>query len=250
MLWNLSQLLPMMLDRVVRMFGFRWIGRLVSLLLLLAIVFPLYALGKTWWTGQSLAKEIKMTSENFQPSDFAREVIVVLGAAQFDGKPGPVLKERLKTAALAYQKNLAPAVITVGDGAPGDRSTEAASGKRWLVSQGIPKSRIIAIDQGRDTYESTRAYSEVMKQRGLESALIVTDPYHCLRATTMAKDRGIVAGCLPTLAGMTDISHSSFRYLMRETGAYLSYITLGRRGIIIGEETIDKWLSESLKEVR
>jgi len=237
-------------DRAVKVFGFRWILRILSFLLLLIIIIPLYAFGKTWWTGQSLAKEIALTASDFQPSDYAREVIVVLGAAQFDGKPGPILKERLKTASLAYQKNLAPAIITVGDGAPGDRTTEAAAGKRWLAKEGIPKSRIIAVNQGRDTYSSTLAYSATMKSRGLASVLIVTDPYHCLRATTMARDQGVVASCLPTLAGSTDISHSSFRYLLREAGAYLTYITLGRRGILIGEETIEKWISESLGEVR
>ena len=250
MQWNSLQSHQMILDLAVKMFGFRWIFKLISFLLLLVVVIPLYALGKTWWTGQSLAKEIALTAPDFQPGDYAREVIVVLGAAQFDGKPGPILKERLKTASLAFEKNLAPAIITVGDGAPGDRTTEAATGKRWLANQGIPKSRIIAVDQGRDTYSSTLAYSATMKSRGLESVLIVTDPYHCLRATTMAKDQGIVASCLPTLAGRTDIAHSSLRYLMREAGAYLAYVTLGRRGIIIGEETIDKWISESLGQVR
>lgn len=232
------------------MFGFRWIWRIVSFLLLLVIVIPLYALGKTWWTGQNLANQIALTAADFQPSDYAREVIVVLGAAQYDGKPGPILKERLKTASLAFKKNLAPAIITVGDGAPGDRTTEAASGKQWLVKDGIPKSRIIAVNQGRDTYSSTLAYSATMKSRGLESVLIVTDPYHCLRATTMAKDQGLVASCIPTLAGSTDISHSSFRYLLRESGAYLAYLTLGRRGIMIGEETIEKWISESIGQER
>jgi hypothetical protein len=83
----------MMPGLVVKLFGFRWILRIVSLLLLLVIIIPLYAFGKTWWTGQSLAKEIALTASDFQPSDYAREVIVVLGAAQFDGKPGPILKE-------------------------------------------------------------------------------------------------------------------------------------------------------------
>jgi vancomycin permeability regulator SanA len=214
-------------------------------LLLLVIIFPVYSLGKTWWNGQSLAKDLDLTQVNFQPADYARETIVVLGAAQFDGKPGPILKERLKTALAAYKKSLAPAIITVGDGAPGDRTTEAASGKKWLIRAGVPKSRIIAVAEGRDTYASTLAYSATMKSLDLESALIVTDPYHCLRATTMAKDLGIDALCLPTLAGSTDISHSSLRYLLRESGAYLAYVTLGRRGILIGEETIDRWIPQS-----
>jgi uncharacterized SAM-binding protein YcdF (DUF218 family) len=229
----------MTVDRADKLFGIKFIFKLLSLLLLLVIVFPLYAVGKTWWSANSSVKSFDFLSSAFSANDHQADVIVVLGAAQLDGKPGPVLEPRLKAALKTYQLGLAPAVMTVGDGAPGDRSTEALSGKRWLVDNGIPKSRVIAISQGRDTYSSTLAYSAAMKALNLESALIVTDPYHCLRAQAMAKDQGISSECSPTLEGITNLENSSFRYLIREAGAYLAYITLGRRGIFISEETIN-----------
>lgn len=213
--------------------------RLITFLLLLALIIPLYFFGKTWWSARDFAKDYDLTQLAFDVPSHSAEVIVVLGAAQYDGRPGPVLKARLKTALDGYSKNLAPAIMTVGDGAPGDRSTEAASGKRWLVSKGVAKSRIIAITQGRDTYSSTLAYTAAMEGLGLESALIVTDPYHCLRATTMAKDQNVKARCMPTRYGVANIERSSLRYLTREAGAYLAYVTLGRRGIMISEDTID-----------
>lgn len=228
-----------MLDLVVEMFLFKFFFRIVALLLVVALVVPLYFFGKTWWNAREAAEEFDLTQIAFDVPSHSSEVIVILGAAQFDGRPGPVLKARLKTARDGYLKNLAPAIMTVGDGAPGDRTTEAASGKAWLVSKGIPKSRIIAVDQGRDTYASTLAYTAVMKSLDLDSALIVTDPFHCLRSTAMAKDQGISARCLPTAYGLANIDNSSFRYLLRETGAYLAYATLGRRGIMISEATID-----------
>jgi uncharacterized SAM-binding protein YcdF (DUF218 family) len=226
-------------DPAAEMFLIKFFFRAVIFLFLLALIIPLYFFGKTWWSAREYAKDYDLTQVAFDVASHSAEVIVVLGAAQFDGRPGPVLTARLKTARDGYVKNLAPAVMTAGDGAPGDRTTEAQSGKRWLVSEGIPKSRIIAITEGRDTYSSTLAYTEAMKSLDLESALIVTDPYHCLRAITMAKDQGVNARCLPTAYGLANIDNSTLRYLTREAGAYLAYVTLGRRGIIISEETID-----------
>lgn len=228
-----------MVDPADEMFVIKIFIRLVVLLLVLALVIPLFFFGKTWWSAREYAMDYDLTQVAFDVASHSAEVIIVLGAAQFDGRPGPVLKARLKTARDGYLKNLAPAVMTVGDGAPGDRTTEAQSGKRWLVSEGIPKSRIIAIAEGRDTYSSTLAYTDAMKSLDLESALIVTDPYHCLRATTMARDQGVKARCLPTAYGLANIDNSTLRYLAREAGAYLAYVTLGRRGIMISEDTID-----------
>lgn len=226
-------------DRVAEMLAIKIFFRIVILVLVVALAVPLYLFGKTWWNAREAAAEYDLTQLAFDVPSHSAEVIVVLGAAQLDGKPGPVLKARLKTARDGFTKNLAPAIMTVGDGAPGDRTTEAESGKEWLVLQGVPKSRIIAIAQGRDTYSSTLSYTAAMKGLDLESALIVTDPFHCLRATAMAKDQGINARCLPTAYGLANIDNASFRYLLRETGAYLAYTTLGRRGIMISEETID-----------
>jgi uncharacterized SAM-binding protein YcdF (DUF218 family) len=200
-------------DPADEMFLIKIFIRLITFLALLALIIPLYFFGKTWWSAREFAKEYDLTQVAFDVASHTADVIVVLGAAQFDGRPGPVLKARLKTARDGYLKN--------------------------LVTEGIPKSRIIAITQGRDTYSSTLAYSAAMKGLDLESALIVTDPYHCLRATTMAKDQGIKAQCLPTAYGLANIDNSTLRYLTREAGAYLAYVVLGRRGIMISEDTID-----------
>ena len=82
--------------------------------------------------------------------------------------------------------------------------------------------------KGRDTLSSTNAYAKVVKGK---KVLLVTDPWHCLRATTMARDLGISASCSPVKDGPNYVSSATSKYLLRESVAYLAYITLGRAGI-------------------
>jgi vancomycin permeability regulator SanA len=202
---------------------FKIIKRTVATLLLVAVVLPLYVGGRVWYTANH-TEPIKS------------DAIIVLGAAQFDGVPSPVLEARLIEAKRVFENKLAPRILTVGSRAPGDRTTEAASGFSWLVDQGINKKFVDSIPYGRDTFASTKSYVSVMKKLNLKSAVIVTDQYHCLRAITMASDLGISATCAPTRTGPASTSNSSFRYLVRETGAYLAYVTLGRQGIHLTDQ--------------
>ena len=201
---------------------FKLIRRIIAAVLLIAIVVPLYAVGVTW----SAAKNTLTRSA---------DVIVVLGAAQLNGRPGDVLQARLTEAKRIYDAGLAPLIITVGAKAPGDRTTEAASGKAWLVNQGISGKKIIALQVGRDTWVSTENYVKTMKERKLSNVIVVTDPYHCRRSMTMANDLGVTATCSPVKTGPNTIEKSGTRYLLRESGAYLAYVTLGRRGIHISD---------------
>ena len=201
---------------------FRLIRRIVAAIILILIVLPLYAVATTWNSAHN-------------PLIRQGDVIVVLGASQLDGRPGKVLEARLTEAQRIYDDGLAPLIITVGAGAPGDRTTEAASGKIWLNSRGIKSSSLISLEVGRDTWVSTQNYVKVMKSKKLKDVIIVTDPFHCRRAMTMANDLGVVASCSPAKTGPNTVEKSSFRYLFRETGAYLAYITLGRRGIHISD---------------
>lgn len=204
------------------MFAFRIIRRLISAIILLAIVIPLVACGKTWMAANNSAIE-------------KADVIVVLGAAQFDGRPSDVLESRLIEAKRIFLLRYAPSIITVGSGAPGDRTTEAASAKKWLVANGIESRDVFAIEEGRDTFVSTESYIALMKARGWQSVIIVTDPYHCLRAITMATDLGAKATCSPVRKGVNSLENFNLRYFIRETGAYLAYVTLGRRGIHVSD---------------
>lgn len=204
------------------MFIFRWIRRVITLIIILALVAPTYGVVKIWQGAHN-------------PITRNADVIVVLGTAQLNGRPGDALQARLVEVKRIFDLGLAPRIITVGSGAPGDRTTEAASGKNWLRSNGIPAKKIMAIEIGRDTLASTKAYAQEMKKRYISDVIIVTDPYHCQRAITMANDQGIIATCSPVKTGPNTIENSGYKYLLREAAAYLSYITLGRRGIQVSD---------------
>jgi len=201
---------------------FKIIRRVIAAILLVIIAVPLYAVGVTWQ-----AANTTLTRE--------ADVIVVLGAAQLNGRPGEVLQARLDEAKRIYELGLAPHIITVGAGAPGDRTTEAASGKYWLSTHGIKSKNISALEVGRDTWVSTENYVKFMKLKNLQDVIIVTDPFHCRRAMTMANDLGVVATCSPVRTGPNALAASGKRYLIREAGAYLAYVSLGRRGIHISD---------------
>ena len=158
-----------------------------------------------------------------------------MGAAQFDGRPSDILKSRLEHALDIYKAGYAPKIYTVGAGAPGDRTTEAAASKAWLIDRGVKKSNVIAVAKGRDTLGSTKAYVEAADKAKLKSVIIVTDPYHCLRSKKMAQDLGLSASCTAVESGPASVANSEFKYLARESGAYLAYITLGRFGINLSD---------------
>ena len=204
------------------MIFFKIIRRVIAAVLLIVIAVPLYAVGVTWQAANN-------------PLTRKGDVIVVLGAAQLNGRPGEVLEARLQEAKRIYELGLAPQIITVGAGAPGDRTTEAASGKYWLSKNGVKSRYVTSIEVGRDTWVSTENYVKFMKVKDWKDVIIVTDPFHCRRAMTMANDLGVVATCSPVKTGPNSLEKSGKRYLVRETGAYLAYVTLGRRGIHISD---------------
>jgi uncharacterized SAM-binding protein YcdF (DUF218 family) len=185
--------------------------RLVALLVLLALV-----------AGGVTAFRVVQAGR----TDGARtaDVLVVLGAAQFDGRPQEYLVARLKHARTLFESGTADHVLTLGGKQPGDRFTEAQAGKQWLVDHGVPAESVVAVGEGRNTLQSVDAAADVMKQRGWSSAVVVTDPWHELRSTTMLRDQGVTVYGSPTPTGP---SHGGpwvvTRYVTRETVAYLAY---------------------------
>ena len=163
------------------------------------------------------------------------DAIVVLGAAQFDGRPSPVLQRRLEHAHALWEEGVAPAVVTVGGRQPGDRFTEAEAGATWLAEQGVPRADIVEVRSGADTLESLEGLAEVYDRNGWTSAVLVTDPAHSLRARTMARDLGIEAHAsaadgAPGDASIEDLDASDAEYVARETVALLYYRIVGDRG--------------------
>lgn len=152
----------------------------------------------------------------------ASDVIVVLGASQYDGRPSSVLEARLEHARELFEEGVAPRVITVGGNREGDRFTEASAGKTYLNARGVPS--VIAVGEGGNTLESIEALEEVMDRNGWTTAVLVTDPWHSLRSRRMATDHGIDAVTSPTRSGPSVRTRGTqVRYVARETAGYLYY---------------------------
>ena len=151
------------------------------------------------------------------------DVILVLGAAQYNGDPSPVFEGRLRHAELLFDEGRADTILVLGGGAPGDRSTEAESGRDWLVSEGVPSGSVVASPVGTTTLESLRAAATWMGDRDLDSAFLVSDPWHNLRMKRMASDLGIEAYASATWQSAASTEGTRFGGYVRETLAYLYY---------------------------
>lgn len=152
------------------------------------------------------------------------DAIVVLGAAQYDGRPSEVLSARLDHAKGLFDEGVSDRVITVGGRRPSDNFTEAEASQRYLAENGVPSARITTVNEGADTLGSLRAVSGVMAGRGWQSAVLVSDPWHTLRARTMAEDVGIEATTSPTHSGpIVQTRTRQARYILRETAATIYY---------------------------
>ena len=132
-------------------------------------------------------------------SDQARNVdaIVVMGAAQYDGRPSPVLAARLDQVVELWNEGYAPLIITSGYKQPGDRFTEAESSRNYLVDRGVPATAIVQVG-GTNSYETLREVRDAVRARGGESVLLVTDPYHSLRVRMISQELGLTAYVSPT----------------------------------------------------
>ncbi len=163
-----------------------------------------------------------------QDSRPASDAIVVLGSAQYNGVPSSIFEARLEHALDLYEDGVAPVIVTVGGKAAGDAFTEAEAGRDYLANAGIPADALLAVPEGVDTLESMRAVSTAFDEHGWTSAVLVTDPWHALRAERMAEDAGLEAESSPTRQGpAVETRATQFRYILRVTAAYLLYRATG-----------------------
>jgi uncharacterized SAM-binding protein YcdF (DUF218 family) len=192
--------------------AFRLARRLVAALLLVAVLVVGGTASRVWWVAR-------------QDSHPHSDAIVVLGASQYDGTPSSVFRARLLHARQLFDEGVAPRVVTVGGGAPGDRFTEAESGARFLRERGVT---VVAVGTGRNTLQSLQAVEQEFGRQGWRSAVLVTDPWHELRSRRMATDLGIRATTSPTRTGPAVRDRGTeLRYVLRETAAYLYYRVFG-----------------------
>jgi uncharacterized SAM-binding protein YcdF (DUF218 family) len=126
------------------------------------------------------------------------DAIVVMGAAQYDGRPSPLFAARIDHAIELYRTGVASRLVMTGGKAVGDRTTEAASAQLYAVTHGVPPDAILLEDRSRTTLESIHGVGELLRAHGLLDAVFVSDRPHMLRVLRMAADDGIVAWGSPT----------------------------------------------------
>jgi uncharacterized SAM-binding protein YcdF (DUF218 family) len=124
--------------------------------------------------------------------------IVVLGAAQYVGHPSPVLRARLDHAIALWRQNLAPKLIVTGGIGTGDTTSEAAVSRRYCMQHGVPSDAILLENEGRTTSQSVAAVAKLMKRLGRRDVLLVSDPFHMLRLTIIARRHGLEPYASPT----------------------------------------------------
>jgi uncharacterized SAM-binding protein YcdF (DUF218 family) len=187
---------------------------------LIAAVYFLVSLLQVWNTGRSADR---------QPVG----AIVVLGAAQYDGRPSPQLQARLDHALELWNLNLASYIVVTGGKQEGDRFTEAAASRKFLESNGVASDLIFEENSGTTTYASLFAVSQVARDLKIARVLIVSDPFHLLRAELIANEVGLSASSSATQSSVIR-GGDAFRHNLQEAVG----VAVGR---IVGFQRVDSW---------
>lgn len=154
-----------------------------------------------------------------------REAIVVLGAAQYDGRPSPALEGRLLLALELYRDGVAPLIVVTGGRQDGDTYTEATSGYNWLRARGVPDAAILKEVQGHSTYESLAATARFLRRRDISEVVLVSDAPHALRVESVAEEVGLEPQVAPV------------RTRHRSTAATIQLMTRETIAVAIGRIT-------------
>ena len=159
------------------------------------------------------------------------DAIVVLGAAQYAGRPSPVLKARLDHAVSLWKRGLAPRMVLTGGRGVGDTISEAAVGRRYVMRAGVADSAILLENEGRTTTASIEAVASIMQEERLERAILVSDPFHMLRLQILAQRFGVVSVTSPTRTSPISANRlEALAYVMSESVKVPATIVLGILG--------------------
>jgi uncharacterized SAM-binding protein YcdF (DUF218 family) len=189
------------------------------------LLYFLVSLVQVWNTGRD---------DSFLRSRRTVDAIVVLGAAQYDGRPSPQLRARLDHVVRLWNVPVAPLVVVTGGKQIGDRFTEAEASRDYLVSKGVPVEVIVIESRGTSTYQSLEAVRDEARLNQWNDVVLVSDPYHLKRAQLVASELGMAAEVSATRDGVV----SGFSALRRNVREALG-IMVGR---ITGFRQLESWL--------
>jgi uncharacterized SAM-binding protein YcdF (DUF218 family) len=173
--------------------------------------------------GGSLVVAIYMAARSNQTRPV--DAIVVMGAAQFNGRPSAVLKARLDTTFEVWEDGIAPLIIVTGGKMPGDQFTESEASRDYLVALGVPERSILLENEGRTSQTSLQGVASIARDRNLRSVLIVSDGFHLFRSKLIADRNGLDAYGVPVdNSPISPWSTTEFEYIVRESAATLAYV--------------------------
>lgn len=183
----------------------RALGRLIAGILL--------SIGILW--GVSMAAVLLFSwMDQAQPADS----IVVLGAAQYDGRPSPVLRARLDHGIDLWKQQMGKILVLTGGRGYGDTTSEAAVGRAYARKQGVPDTVIFLEDKGRTTRESMLGVAEILEKRGIRTAILVSDPFHMLRLSITGRRFGMIPYTSPTRTSpISPNREKRWRYMLGES---------------------------------
>jgi len=198
----------------------RRVAKALGLVLIISGLYYSISLFQVWNVGRS---------DEQRPVD----AIIVLGAAQYDGRPSPQLQTRLDHAFELWNLNMASYIVVTGGNQKGDRFTEAQASRKFFESMGVSSDLIFEENSGKTTYESLLAVSQIASERKISRVLIVSDPFHELRAKLIAQEVGLIAFASPTRSSVVRGGAAFRRNLQEAVG-----VAVGR---VVGFRRVDSW---------
>lgn len=193
----------------------RSLWRLALAVVLIAVGYLAVTAAQVWWTSRR---------DDARPA----QAILVMGAAQYNGQPSPILVARLAHVLSLWRRHLAPRIVVTGGGEPGDRFTEGGVSAAWLERRGVPGSAVLREVLGRDSYESLAGAARFLEPRGITVVLLVSDPLHEDRILSIASSVGLQPYPSPTRTSpVTGLG--ALRYLGREMVAVAAGRLIGYR---------------------
>jgi uncharacterized SAM-binding protein YcdF (DUF218 family) len=195
-----------------------WFTRIALLVTGLVVVVGIYlaaTLAQVWWAARSDDRS-------------AADAIVVLGAAQYDGRPSSVLGARLDHAHELWAAGVAPVIVVTGGRQEGDRFTEATAAADYLGDRGVPDNALRREVQGRSSYESLAATARFLRAEGIDRVVLVSDPYHAARIDAIATELGLDAAVSPTPQSPNS-GWAEWRQFLREAAGVAAGNVMGFR---------------------
>jgi uncharacterized SAM-binding protein YcdF (DUF218 family) len=203
--------------------AFRTLAKVAAVALALTAFYVVVTFVQVWHaTGQDDAR----------PAD----AIIVLGAAQYDGEPSPVLKERLDHAHELWSDDLAPTIVVTGGRQEGDRFTEATASYNYLRGLGVPDEEILKEVDGTNTWEQLAASARFLGESDMTDVILVTDDYHAYRVEAIAGELGLDAAVSPVRSTQSTVSR--IKLLTKETAAVAVGRFIGFRRLVNLDEAV------------